>query len=182
MDNNTTPKKEEKAKEDKDKWYFFCRYIENGGTFAGSLEKVGKEKGWFGRLYKEPEFRKLYEEAKEIREEVRREQREDAVHHRAVEGYDRTVASGGVAVAVDKVYSDKLLELVYLKDHPELVPQNGGAGPTNIDVVLAQIEQATPIGQHAKAEVIRAALREKDRLGEGAGSLVALPAGREEGE
>ena len=171
MSEEALTKKDELDKKDKLDWDHFCDRIEAGNSFTKSLEMVERDKWWFGRMLKHPRLKKKYEDAKSVREEMRKEMREDALFTRAVEGVPRLVASGGKLVGEDRIYSDKLLEIAYMKDHPELMQDKGG-GNTNIDFFLQQIENATPIGQRARAELVREQL-----AGNG---VAALPAAAEE--
>lgn len=165
------PWKEELDRENKLHWFEFCRHIESGMSFGKSLEAVKKDKWWFGKMFKIPHMRKQYEDAKQVREEMRNEMMEDSMFSRAVEGVDKTIASGGQLIAVDKVYSDKLLEILYMKNHPELVQDKSG-GVANVDILLQQIENHTPIGKLAKAEVVREALASGT-------AVAALPSGEQ---
>ena len=96
------------------------------------------------------ELKQMLEDAKAYREQQRIEERHDEINHRAVNGYEEPMVSAGRKVCTRVVRSDRLLELLYKCDHPELfthkIENNVNITARTITELVAEIESKTPIG------------------------------------
>lgn len=96
-----------------------------------------------------PEFLAKYKKAEEDREIVWKNEHYDETHHRAVVGVPRSVTCGAGVCGTDYIPSDRLMEVLLRKDHPEWfenrVKAEHNVAPPLVELLM-HLEQTIPQG------------------------------------
>ena len=136
------------------KFQRFCIALASGARTREAL--VISDVGW-GEIQHgmnhSAELKALYEDAQKIRSQRKKEDLEEEVYHRAVHGHKEPMVSAGKHVCDKIVRSDRLIELLYRANHPELFVQrtesNVNITARTVGDLIEQIEDKTPIGATA---------------------------------
>ena len=129
----------------------YCVAIANG---ARAREAVAIAKVPYSDISKalwySPYLKQLLSEAIAERDRKRSEELHDEVFHRAVNGHPEPMVSAGRKVCNRTVRSDRLLELLYKCEHPEIfihkIEGNVNVTARTITDIVAELENKTPIG------------------------------------
>ena len=132
-------------------FYKYCIAIANGARAKEALAIAGVSYADITHGYNHSaELKQLLEDAKKERERIRIEEMHDEIYQRAVEGHDEPMVSAGRKVCTRKVRSDRLLELLYKCEHPEIfihrVEGNLNITARSVNDLIDEIEKNTPIG------------------------------------
>lgn len=93
------------------------------------------------------EYRAAYKKAEEERENLWMAQRYDETHHRATVGVPRSVTCKNGICGTDMVPSDRLMEVLLRKDHPEWFEQRVTAQHTGGSLIVRLLDHIESGGQ-----------------------------------
>lgn len=145
----------------------YCVAIANGARAREALA-IAKipwtdiSKGmWFS-----PYLKKLMEEAIAERDRKRSEELHDEIYHRAVNGHQEPMVSAGRKVCTRTVRSDRLAELLFKCEHPDLfihkIEGNVNITARTITDIVAELESKTPIGTNKPTVFLNPASEKPD--------------------
>ena len=140
-------------------FYKYCIAIANGARAKEALAIAGVSYGDITHGFNHSaELKQLLEDAKAERDRIRAEELHDEIYQRAVEGHDEPMVSAGRKVCTRKVRSDRLLELLYKCEHPEIfihrVEGNLSITARSVNDLVDEIERKTPLGGNKPSVLI----------------------------